>query len=530
MTSCVSTSPFNGRVLGEFTVSSQDEIDQKMACCREAAKSWANLSVKERGQRLARFRDILVADMDGLCESIAQISGKVPTEVLLGEVLPVLGLLDYYLQHASTILAQKAIPTSVFQFPAARAMIYRQPFGVVAIISPWNYPFQLSVSPILTALFAGNGVILKPSEWSLPIGKLIIGLFEQLNLPQGLVVSLVGGREVGKQLIAAVPDYVFFTGGLAAGRAVMQQAAVHPIPVLLELGGKDAMVVFADADIARAVEGALYGAFSNSGQVCVSVERLYVQRECYDEFVTKLCERVKQLNVGCGADSDIGAMVTAAQITLMQAHYKDAIAKGAKSSGPIHVDGHYVKPMVIWDVHSQMRVMREECFSPLVAVMPFTDEQEAVQLGNDCDLGLNASVWSKDFDKAERVARQLHVGCWVVNDVLKNVGHPALPFGGVKKSGFGRYHGAEGLLSLSYSVAGMVSHSHLSSEPNWFPYTVERFNAFKGYIDFVYGQGAIWQRARRNQNALKTFRAYSQFNLAQSWCNLKCRFTSKRKG
>ena len=382
---------------------------------------------------------------------------------------------------------------------------------------------ELSISAI------GGAVILKPSELSLPIGQLIIDLFDKLSLPTGLVQWAAGTGETGRQLIDAGPDLVFFTGGLNAGRAIMQRAAEHPIPVIMELGGKDPMIVFADADLRRAANAALDGAFCNSGQVCISVERLYVQRECHEEFLQLLLDGVAKLQVGHGKLGDLGAMTDDKQIAKVKAHYDDAIALGAKTSGPWQCDGNYANPVVLWNVHHDMRIMREETFGPLLPVMAFDSEEHSEQLANDCELGLNASIWSRDIAKAERIAKRLETGNWVVNDVLKNVGHAGLPFGGVKQSGFGRYHGAEGLLNFSYPVSGLTNRSRLPKEPNWFPYSEQRYQHFKGHLDFVYGSGTLLQRIVRNWQALQAFREYSTVDWPQTRRNLQLMLPWKRR-
>jgi len=255
----------------------------------------------------------------------------------------------------------------------------------------------------------------------------------------------------------------------------MASAAQHPIPVILELGGKDAMVVFADVNQTRVVNAALYGAFSNSGQVCVSVERCYVEASYYQNFISQLIVAVQNLKVGHGCLGDLGGLTTLKQFAVIEAHYNDALVKGAKASGPLKLDGRYLHPVVLWDVTHDMNIMREETFGPVLPVMKFTSVAEVIELVNDSNFGLNASVWSQNIAKAEQVARQLNVGSWAVNDVIKNIGHPSLPFGGTKNSGFGRYHGAEGLRSFTYTVAGLTSRSTYESEPNWFPYSDQRY-------------------------------------------------------
>ena len=521
-------SPIDGRVLGDYETGTPASIERQMEMARAAARVWASHEAATRANILAQLSSILLSELDAIVDTIMLTTGKVRTEALLGEIYPVLDLILYYRKHTARILSDQGVPTSPFAFPGATAVIERRPYGVVAVISPWNYPFQLSVAPMLCALFAGNAVVLKTSELSLPVGRLIVELFGKLNLPEGLVHWVVGDGHAGEQLIDAGPDLVFFTGGLATGRAVMQRAGLHPIPVLLELGGKDPMLVFADAQLERARDAALYGAFVNSGQLCISVERLYVQQDCYETFLRMLQEGVAQLKVGHGPEGDLGAMTSPRQFAIIEAHYQDALDRGAKASGPLERQGNYVKPVVLWNVHHGMRIMREETFGPLLPVMPFDTEAEAVQLANDNDYGLNASIWSDDLNKAKRVARQLQTGNWVINDVIKNVGHPGLPFGGVKKSGFGRYHGAEGLRQFTSPVSGLTSRSHLPKEPNWFPYSAQRYEHFKGYMDFVYGTGSLYQRIRRNWQALQAFREYSAFDLTQRWQNFRLMLPWKR--
>jgi acyl-CoA reductase-like NAD-dependent aldehyde dehydrogenase len=523
MTILTAYSPINGHLLGEYAISSADEIKASVERARCAGQAWQQLSVAKRCQHIAALSPLILSQLDSICEQLCQTTGKVRTEALLGEIYPVLDLLAYYVKHAPKVLQERAVFTSPLSFPASTAHIEFHPYGVVAILAPWNFPFQLAIIPMITALIAGNAVILKASELSLPINALLLELFQQLALPEHLVQTLVGDGSVGEQLIDAGPDLVFFTGGLQTGRAVMQRAAQHPIPVLLELGGKDAMIIFADAQLSRASHAVMYGAFSNSGQICISIERLYIEHHCFDDFLQQLQNELATLTIGHGEYGDVGTITSARQFALVEAHYHDALTKGACASGPLERHGNYVKPVILWNVHTEMRIMQEETFGALVAVLPFNTEAEVIKRVNDCQFGLNASIWSQDLSKATRVAKQLEVGGWVVNDVIKNVGHPQLPFGGVKKSGFGRYHGAEGLRAFSYSVSTMINRSRLAKEPNWFPYSQTQYQHFKGYLDVIYGRGSWLQRVQRNRLALTHFREFSQFNFLQHWQNLKSR-------
>jgi len=521
-------SPLDGRHLGDFPETDPAGLQRQIAAGRRAASLWSAVSVPERLRRLQPLRQRLIGDAERIVDCIRLCSGKTRNEALTGELYPVLELLAFYRRHAERVLAGYGVATSPLLFPGSTAQVERKAFGLVAVFAPWNYPFQLALAPLLTALIAGNAVILKPSELALPTGELIVQLFAGLDLPEGLLQWVAGGPEVGTALVDAGPDLVFFTGGLEGGKAVMRRAAEHPIPVILELGGKDPMLVFADADLTRAASGALYGAFANSGQVCVSVERLLVQRSIVEPFLAQLRAGLQALRTGPDDDADLGAMVSERQIERVKAHYDDAIAQGAAASGPFERAGRFVKPVLLWKVTPEMRVMREETFGPLLPVMAFDDEADAIALANACDCGLNASVWSRDIDKAERVARVLQVGNWAVNDVIKNIGHAGLPFGGVKRSGFGRYHGAEGLLAFSYPVAGLTNRSRLPGEPNWFPHRLQGYRDLLGYMDFVHGDGNWVQRGKRNWPALQALKAYSAVDFTQRWHNLKLKLTFKR--
>lgn len=516
-------SPIDGRWLGDYAVTESASLPTMVTRGRVASKQWEALSPAVRSKRLAPLQSLVMAKLDDLCDCIVASCGKVRTEALLGEIYPVLDLANYYRRHAAGILKDQSVATSPMRFPSATAGIHYRPLGVVAIIAPWNYPFQLSMIPILTALHAGNAVILKPSERCLPVAMMIMDLLADLQLPDHLVQSVLGDADQAKQLIDARPDMVFFTGGTAGGRAVMARASQHPIPVILELGGKDAMIVLEDADLARASRAALYGAFCNSGQVCVSVERLYVHQSIYAELLAKLRQGLETLSVGHETDaSDMGSMTTLDQFFIVESLYHDAIAKGAKASSALERHGQTVRPVLLWDVRHDMRIMREECFGPILAIMPFNTDEEALRLANDSCFGLNASLWSRDEKRAKKLAAQLEVGNWAINDVLKNVGHPGLPFGGVKQSGFGRYHGAEGLLSFSQTVSGLISHHPKAGEPNWFPYSSATYRDFSALLDLSYGPSALPFRIARNLGVMAKMLQKVSFSHQQLYQNIKC--------
>lgn len=519
MTAFTACSPIDNRILGTYLASGERELALMMQQARIAGRQWSEIPIAGRVQALSQLRQKLFVRLDECVDVICAVTGKVRTEALLGEIYPVISLLDYYQRHAATILSGQARHTSPMLFPGATACVRRQAYGVVAVISPWNFPFQLTMTPLLSALFAGNSVIAKPSELALPIGALLMALFADLDVPERLLQIAYGDGSVGEQLIAAAPDLVCFTGGAETGKTVMAQAAKHPVPVILELGGKDAMLVFADANLERAAKAAVYGAFSNSGQVCVAVERCYVEQQIYQAFVDKVCQETAELTVD--ANGDLGMMTDPRQTAKVEAHYHDALWRGAKASSELKRTGNALNPVVLWDVNHDMTVMQDETFGPLLPIMAFPDEHHAIEWANAGRFGLNASIWTQDTDKGRRVGRRLRVGSFAVNDVIKNIGHPGLPFGGVGGSGFGRQRGPEGLLAFTYPVSELVNTSRAKQEPNWFPYSPQRYGQLKGYLDFVFGAGTYPERARRNMDALKAFRAYAAFDLKQRWQNFK---------
>lgn len=515
MTTIDAFSPVDEQLLKSYSVSTEQHIADAVVSARRAAIVWGDKTVKQRLAYLSLLKQKIVSDIDSITKQIVAVTGKVKTEAVMGEVYPLLEMLSYYEKNAVKILAEQPVSTSALAFPNAKAHYQYQPFGVVAVISPWNFPFQLTLYPLISALIAGNTVIFKVSELSLPIGELIMQLMAELDLPDGLVQWIIGGPETGSYLIQQRPDLVFFTGGHKAGCNIMATAAQHPIPVILELGGKDTMLVFADAQPQRVINAVMYGAFSNSGQVCVSVEQLYVEQSLFNGFIEQLCQAIKKLKVGHGEEGDLGAITTKPQLSLIEAHYQDAIAKGAIASEPLNINGAYISPVILWNITDDMRMMQEETFGPLLAVLPFTDESDLITRINNSDFGLNASVWSQNIGKAEHVAKQLKVGNWVVNDVIKNIGHPRLPFGGVKNSGFGRYHGAEGLRSFCYTVSGLVSRSRYIQEPNWFPFSNNSYQAMHAFVDTLFSNDSLWLRLQRNWRGLRYFQQYSALNLAQ---------------
>ncbi len=466
-------SPVTGEPLGRFPITSPAEVDEAVARAREAFATWRETPLEERLRMLGRIKDVVEAHGEEYARRISEDTGKPLVDSLLTELMSIPLFLDHYRKTAAKVLGRKRVGTPIL-FPGKRSYIERFPVGVIAVIAPWNFPFQLSMIPVLSALIAGNTVVLKPSEVTPLTGEIIAEIFRRIGLPRGVVEVLQGDGTTGAALTAAAVDKIFFTGSVATGRKVMAAAAQRPIPVELELGGKDAMIVLADANLRRAARAAAWGGLVNCGQMCTSVERVLVESAVHDRFVALLDEEVAKMRVG-GPDehAEMGPLTFGKQLETIERHVKGAVEAGARIlRGGERVDrpGQFYAPTIVTGVTPEMELYREETFGPVIPVIEVADADEAVRLANDHQYGLNGSVFTGDVERGLAIASRLECGQVMVNDLVASVGNPALPFGGVKNSGFGRYHGDEGLLSFTHERAIMVDRGRLDFEAFWFPY------------------------------------------------------------
>lgn len=473
-----------------------EAIPKIMKRAREAQNAWGNLDPQERAERLFEVGRQLMEQGDALVETLHAEAGKPRFEALSGDVLTVVDCCNYLKKHLKKILAPEKRRAGLVFF-GSRFEVQYAPMGVVVVISPWNYPVQLALIPALSAMAAGNAVILKPSSLLPGVARAIAEICERALPDDLLQVVLGGGEAMGDALLDASPDKIFFTGSVPAGRKLAAKAAERLIPIDLELGGNDAMVVFADAPFERAVSGACYGAFANAGQVCVAAERLYVERSIYPQFCDALVKAVEKLRVGVD-DADMGPMMRSAGVDTVLAQLEDAKEKGAKLLTPLKREGNTLWPLVLKFANHNMRVMKEESFGPILPVMPFDDEKQAIELANDSPYGLNASVWSRDLTRAKRVAARIRSGSCAVNDVLKNIAHPGMPFGGIKHSGIGRCHGPEGVRAFCHVRSLMVNPGTGRHEINYFPLTKTAENAVWGLCRAMTGSvfahlGDLWR-------------------------------------
>lgn len=466
-------SPVTGEIIGTFPITDRVGVDEAVARARSAFGAWRETSLRSRLVAMDRLKDVVRDRGEEYARIISEDTGKPLVDSLLTELMSVPLFVDYFKANATKILSRKKVPTPIL-FPGKTSYVEHFPVGVVAIISPWNFPFQLSMVPLVSALVAGNTVVLKPSEVTPLVGEIIADVVRRAGLPRGVVEVLQGDGSTGAALAEANVDKIFFTGSVATGRKVMAAAAKKPIPVELELGGKDAFIVCADANLERAAKAAMWGGLVNCGQMCTSVERIFVESSVHARFVELLEREIDKIKVG-GPDeqADMGPMTFPKQLETVERHVRDALAKGAKVlRGGVRLErpGQFYAPTLLTQVRPGMEIYDEETFGPVLPVIEVGSLDEAVRMANDHQYGLLASVWTSDTTKGLDLASRLECGQVLVNDVVVSVGNPALPFGGVKSSGFGRYHGPEGLLTFTHQKAIMVDRGWLGTEPFWFPY------------------------------------------------------------
>ncbi len=513
----VSVNPATGEILGELDSAGPAEVRAAVARARAAQPEWNAWGIRNRVRVLRRFQQILLARKTGVARRITQEAGKPVAEALLTEVLVVLDAARFLADNAFQILREEKLPHGNLALKAKSGRILREPYGVVGIVSPWNYPFSIPATEALAALVAGNAVVLKPSELTPLIALELQSLLGEAGVPDDVFHVLPGDGATGAALVGSAIDKLVFTGSVATGRRIAQIAAERLLPVVLELGGKDAMLVLDDADLDVASSGAVWGAFVNAGQTCLSVERCYVHRSLYADFLDACCEKARKLRVGNGmneaAAADIGPMIHERQVRVVEEHIEDAKQRGARvlTGGArlklLGLAPTFFAPTVLAGVDHTMRVMREETFGPVLPIAPFADDAEAVRLANDSDYGLAASVWTRNRARGERLARQINAGTVMVNDAVSCFSISEAPHGGVKLSGLGRTHGRWGLEE-------MVRVKYLDSDrlPRmkkiwWFGYGGGFEGEMEHFLDLLYAHplrerfkagvraaGALWRR------------------------------------
>lgn len=444
--------------------------DRIISRARDAQPAWAALDVSRRCAVLGRLRRAIAEQCESIAELIASETSKPLLDALSGDVLVTLEMMRYHESRGTSILRARQVGKPAFLFRGARFETHFEPHGVALIFGPSNYPFQLSMIPLLTALVAGNAVVLKCSERTPRTAALIAQLCAEEGLPADLVQVLHDNPEDSAALVDARPDIIFFTGSSRHGQVVAERAARYLIPTILELGGKDAALVFADCHLQRAVEGITYGAFTNGGRVCVAVKRAYVESPIYEDFMARLKQRIGSLHVGTGPDVDV-CPLSGEMASVLRDQIEDALAQGASLHCPKDRDEIGRVPAILTEVPADARILTEETFGPVLCVEPFDNEAQALALANQSAFALSGSVWTRNRMRARRVAARISAGSCAVNDVIRVIANPYSAFGGNGLSGYGRYHGPEGLRSFSRIRTIMIAGDSQTREINWFPFT-----------------------------------------------------------
>lgn len=482
-------SPATLEEIGEIELQSPSDVRAAVERARKAQPGWAALRFEERARVLGRAVRILLERQDAFADVIVRETGKPRAEALAVEILAACDALSFYARRAKRILADRTLPVHLLKTKKLR--ISYRPLGVVGIITPWNFPFLLALNPTVQALMAGNTVVLKPSEIAPFSGQLVERLLDEAGLAEGVLNVVLGDGEAGAALVEADVDKISFTGSVGTGRRVGEACGRRLVPCTLELGGKDPMIVCADANLERAARGAVYGAFSNAGQVCVSTERVYVVEEVHDAFVEKVVARTAELRQGANGEFDVGPMISAAQLDIVDRHVQDAREKGARiwtggRRNPQQV-GFFYEPTVLTGVSHEMAIMREETFGPVMPIMRVRDEDEALRRANDSPYGLNANIWTRDKRKGERIAKRLESGSAVVNDCMITYGVTESPFGGVKESGVGQVNGEIGLRSFCHAQSILIDRFGAAREILWYPYTARKLALVRRALRLLFG-------------------------------------------
>ncbi|MBM4384444.1 MAG: aldehyde dehydrogenase family protein [Deltaproteobacteria bacterium] len=484
-------SPASLAPIGEFECASAEDVRAAVERARKAQAAWGELPVKERTQYLWRLLDQFVARQDEVIDAVIAETGKARSEAISMEVFATCDAITYYAKRAPKFLApEKCGIHGVMGFAKKLKLVYK-PLGVVGLITPWNGPIVLAVNPLVQAVVAGNAVLHKPSEVT-PFSALLIKRFtEDAGWPADLYQVLQGDGATGAALIESGVNKISFTGSVATGRKVAEACGRNLIPCTLELGGKDAMIVCADADLDRAAQGALIGSCMNTGHYCCGTERIYVDDAVYEPFVAKVVEGAKKLRQSDTGEFDVGAVFWDKQMSIIERHMDDAVAKGAKvlvggRRNPA-LKGLYYEPTVVVDVNHSMDLMTQETFGPVVAIQRVKSEEEAIALANDSDYGLNGNVWTTDTARGERIAARIETGGVCVNDMAMTYGVPEAPFGGVKTSGIGAVNGAQGLRNYCHAQPILADRKGKGPIQGGYPYTRKGEDGTQKFIRMLFG-------------------------------------------
>lgn len=474
--------PATGAFLQEVPCTPINEISAHFDRARSAQKEWASLSISKRCAQILILRETILNRIDELSLLISEENGKPRFEAMANEILATVELITYFSKKTKSVLRPESIKMGLMKH--RKSYLEYWPLGVVTVISPWNYPFLLPMGEIVMAVLCGNAVIFKPSEVTPLIGKKIQSLFDESGFPKNLVTAVIGDGRLGEEIIKNKPDKIFFTGSVLTGKKIMRQASENLTPVNLELGGKDPMIVLPDADLDYATSAALWGVFSNSGQVCASVERILVHESIKDSFCALLKEKTLKLRRG----ADLGAITFEKQKSVYSSQIDEAKACGAQfiTGGNFSTDRRFLEPTIVTgESIENLSVYKDETFGPVVAISTYTSIDEAIEKANKSNYGLLASVISTNLALAEQVAKKLAAGTVTINEVVYTAGLPETPWGGIKETGFGKKHSDRGLFEFVHT-----RHIHKPRASFlvfkswwWYPYSPFQFALFRYFLE-----------------------------------------------
>jgi len=484
-------SPVDLSHIGTYDCATSDEISVVMTQAKIAQAKWKKTSLKERVELMHRVADVVIQQQDRIMDVVMRETGKPIQEAMAMEVFSSVDSLVFYAKRAEKWLSDKKIKMHGPMRFLKKTIITYKPRGVVAVITPWNGPFILSINPVIQAILCGNSVIVKPSEVTPMSGAMVQEIFALADAPMHLVQTLIGDGETGAELINQGPDKVSFTGSVATGKKIASKCGEMLIPFSLELGGKDAMIVCSDADVKDAASGAVVGSLMNAGQYCCGTERIYVMSDIYDEFVQEVVAITNSLVQSNDCKGDVGPTFWDKQIEIIEDHVNDAIAKGATvlAGGKRNpaFEGLYFEPTVLTEVTHEMKIMKDETFGPVICIMKVKSEDEALSLANQSHFGLNGNVWTKDLVKGQRIASLIETGACSVNDMAMSYGVNEVPFGGVKNSGVGVVNGKEGLLGYAHAMPIIIGKKSASA----YPYTDKSFKQLQGALKIFWGNRLV---------------------------------------
>jgi acyl-CoA reductase-like NAD-dependent aldehyde dehydrogenase len=492
-----SINPATDELLGTSPVHTVDDLKKMMAKASEAQLVWEKIPAKQRAKQILKIRDFITDNIDRIAETISRDNGKTRIDALATEVLPAAMAITYYSKNAKSFLKDRGVSGGNILVINKRTKIVRVPYGVIGIISPWNYPFSIPFSEVIMGLLAGNAVILKTATETQMVGLILKEAIEAAKLPEGVFNYInLPGKIAGDAFLECGVNKIFFTGSVPIGKYLMERAAKYLTPLCLELGGNDPMIVCEDADPYRAAMGALWAGFQNAGQSCGGVERIYVHEKIYDEFMGILKDKIDNLKVAYDEDysSGMGCLTTRKQMDIVNLHIKDALDKGAKIYAQSKFDinfkhKNFLPASVFVNVNHDMLLMKDETFGPVVGVMKFKDYNEAIRLSNDSYLGLTGSVWTKSSSRGQALARQIKAGVVMINDHLMSHGLAETSWGGFKESGIGRTHGKMGFDEMTQPLT-IVKDILPFVKKNlwWHPFSKKLYFGLKGAVNLLYAR------------------------------------------